>query len=222
MVSIQKVSSTAEPSHLPSKPFISRGMSFNAETGEKESSQVLWESSSWERLGRSRGRTMDRSNSFVGKKDEGIKETDKAIAVVDPFSTGAHLAVEVRKLGYKCIRVFSVWDSPVANLVQQGLEVDFVLPFNTMTVLVTKSLLLRRYCIDTDNMKRCYNLFSLQTAQSLRDLPYHLVAVIPGAETGVELADQLSFRLNLRTNGVEKSLARRNKYIMGEMVRNAG
>jgi hypothetical protein len=48
------------------------------------------------------------------------------------------------------------------------------------------------------------------------------VAVIPGAETGVELADQLSFRLNLRTNGVEKSLARRNKYIMGEMVRNAG
>jgi hypothetical protein len=98
-------------------------MSFNAETGEKESSQVLWESSSWERLGRSRGRTMDRSNSFIGKKE--VKETDKAIAVVDPFSTGAHLAVEVRKLGYKCIRVFSVWDSPVANLVQQGLEVDF-------------------------------------------------------------------------------------------------
>ena len=46
--------------------------------------------------------------------------------------------------------------------------------------------------------------------------------MLPGAETGVELADQLSFRLGLRSNGVEQSLARRNKYVMGETVRNAG
>lgn len=46
--------------------------------------------------------------------------------------------------------------------------------------------------------------------------------MIPGAETGVELADQLSHRMGLRSNGVDKSLARRNKYHMGETVRNAG
>jgi len=57
---------------------------------------------------------------------------------------------------------------------------------------------------------------------ALRELPFRLLAVIPGAETGVELADQLSFHLGLRTNGIEKSLARRNKYIMGETVRDAG
>jgi biotin carboxylase len=56
----------------------------------------------------------------------------------------------------------------------------------------------------------------------LRDLPFPIIAVIPGAETGVELADLLSSRLGLRSNGIENSLARRNKYIMGETVRNAG
>lgn len=46
--------------------------------------------------------------------------------------------------------------------------------------------------------------------------------MLPGAETGVELSDQLSFRLGLRTNGIDKSIARRNKYHMGETVRSTG
>jgi hypothetical protein len=114
-----------------------RGMSFNAQTGEKESSQVLWEESSWEKLNRSRGRTMDRSNSFVGRansfvgtKSQAVEELRKdvegAVAIVDPFSTGAHLALEVRRRGIKCARILSAWDSPVALLVQEGIGViDF-------------------------------------------------------------------------------------------------
>ena len=27
--------------------------------------------------------------------------------------------------GYKCIRAFSIWDSPVAALVQEGVDVEF-------------------------------------------------------------------------------------------------
>ena len=38
----------------------------------------------------------------------------------------------------------------------------------------------------------------------------------------MELADRLSTRLGLRTNGEAGSLARRDKYLMGEKVRNAG
>ena len=53
-------------------------------------------------------------------------------------------------------------------------------------------------------------------------MPFPIIAVIPGAETGVELADRLSSRLGLRSNGEAGSLARRNKYLMGETVRNAG
>lgn len=58
--------------------------------------------------------------------------------------------------------------------------------------------------------------------EALQDLPFPILAVIPGAETGVELADQLSSRLGLRSNGTTQSIARRNKYYMGETVRAAG
>jgi biotin carboxylase len=49
-----------------------------------------------------------------------------------------------------------------------------------------------------------------------------VVAVVAGAETGVELADQLSEKMNLRTNGTAHGDARRNKYVMGETIRAAG
>jgi biotin carboxylase len=47
-------------------------------------------------------------------------------------------------------------------------------------------------------------------------------AIFAGAETGVELADKLSERMGLRTNGTALSEARRNKYVMGETIRRAG
>lgn len=53
-------------------------------------------------------------------------------------------------------------------------------------------------------------------------MPFPIIAVIPGAETGVELADSLSSRMGLRSNGEKGSFARRNKYAMGEAVRSAG
>jgi hypothetical protein len=34
------------------------------------------------------------------------------------ITVGAHLAVEVVKRGFKCVRVFSIWDSPLTSLVQ--------------------------------------------------------------------------------------------------------
>jgi hypothetical protein len=58
--------------------------------------------------------------------------------------------------------------------------------------------------------------------QALRALPLPVLAVLAGAETGVELADRLSFRMGLRSNGESGSLARRNKYDMGEKVRASG
>jgi biotin carboxylase len=126
------------------------------------------------------------------------------IAVVDPFSTGAHLAREVTLAGIKCARVFSIWDSPVAALIQQGLEVEYA-----ATVQHNDSM------ADQDEAVRL-------TAAGLRALPFNIIAVIAGAETGVLLADTLSAYMGLRSNGVEGSLARRNKWHMGEAVRAAG
>lgn len=116
---------------MPFKPISNRSISFNAKTGEAEHSQTVWEGSSWEKMGKSRGKTMDRANSFVGRTTRGAsidegKDFEGVVAVVDPFSTGAHLANEIRKKGFKCARVLSAWDSPVASLVMEGLgDVDF-------------------------------------------------------------------------------------------------
>ncbi|MET8849708.1 ATP-grasp domain-containing protein [Amycolatopsis sp. NPDC004625] len=48
------------------------------------------------------------------------------------------------------------------------------------------------------------------------------VAVVAGAESGVPLADALSERLGLATNGSRLSAARRDKYVMIETLREAG
>lgn len=188
---------------------MTRGISFNAETGAKESSQQLWEGSSYEKMAMSRGRVMDRANSFVAHRSVGedvatVKEHEEVIVVVDPFSTGAHLAAAVVKAGYRCARVLSIWDSPVASLVQEGITAEYCATIQHNDQLA--------------DQERALN----ETVNSLRALPFEVIAVIPGAETGVELADQLATRLKLRTNGIEKSFARRNKYAMGEAVRSAG
>ena len=159
------------------------------------------------KFGRSRGRTLDRANSFIGHRSRAQStavEKKAGVVIVDPFSTGAHLANEVISNGLHCVRVLSCWDSPVAALVQAGINPEFV-----ATVQYNDRLEDEEKAID-DCLKE------------LRDFPFDILAVIPGAETGVELADQLSSRLGLRTNGTEGSLARRNKYHMGEKVRNAG
>lgn len=111
--------------------------SFNAQTGEKESIQFLWENSSWGRFERSKGKVMERANTFVGPAPSTTTrkpQVDEAIAVVDPFSTGAHLAKQVSLAGYKVVRIFSIWDSPVAALVEKGLVVEYcaTLQFNDL------------------------------------------------------------------------------------------
>ena len=91
------------------------------------------------------------------------------------------------------MRVFSIWDSPVAYLVQEGVTVEYVatLQFNDRNP-------------DED-------LATNDVAQQIRELPFPVLAVLAGAETGVELADRLSHRMGLRSNGEAGSLARRNK-----------
>mmetsp|Transcript_8797 Transcript_8797/g.13163 ORF Transcript_8797/g.13163 Transcript_8797/m.13163 type:complete len:979 (-) Transcript_8797:119-3055(-) len=194
-----------EPTTLTSSRPMSHGhrASFNAHTGEKEHIQFLWENSAWGRMERSKGKVLDKANTFVGPSPK--VDSDKgAIAVVDPFSTGAHLAAQVAAAGYRVVKILSIWDSPVAALVEEGLVVEYcaTLQFNDLNPNHEAAL--------------------SEMMDSIKALPFEVLAVIPGAETGVELADQLSHRLGVRSNGEEGSMARRNKYLMGEKVREAG
>lgn len=61
-----------------------------------------------------------------------------------------------------------------------------------------------------------------QVVKELKSLPFPIVGILPGAETGVELCDRLNCALNLLGNDTKQSSARRNKFIMGEAVRASG
>ncbi|CAN0142498.1 unnamed protein product, partial [Ectocarpus sp. 4 AP-2014] len=124
----------------------------------------------------------------------------KAVVIVDPFSSGALLAKRVIAEGYRCVRVFSVMDSPVAKLVQEGTVLEFDATFQ----------------LDDRSPDPEASIAELLGELSL--LPWGIAAVMPGAETGVELADILSSRLGLASNGEELSLCRRNKHLMAEQA----
>lgn len=69
----------------------------------------------------SAGKVSDRSLSFIGQEADRCGEVtvkDQAIIVVDPFSTGALMAKQCYEAGYKVIQMFSIWNSPVASLVE--------------------------------------------------------------------------------------------------------
>jgi biotin carboxylase len=126
--------------------------------------------------------------------------SNKCVAVVDPFSTGAVVAYNVTKLGYKCIAVYS------ADLEQ----------LDALTSLIPEGLALAFDAV----VGFSSNIGAM--VSSIAQNGWEVVAVIAGAETGVEVADLLSEHLKVRTNGTALSECRRNKYLMGETIRSAG
>jgi hypothetical protein len=186
---------------------MTRGMSFNEETGAKESASNIWRTPA--QAEKNRGRMLDRANSFVGVGNSAVGAASSrsgvgAVVVVDPFSTGAHLALAFARKGVKIVKVLSIWDSPVASLLPEGVTVEFCAT------------------IQHNDQEEDQDAATNATLKALCELPFEILAVVPGAETGVELADRLSHRMRLRSNGEVGSLARRNKYLMGEAVRRAG
>ena len=137
--------------------------------------------------------------SFMGSS---MPETS-AVVVVDPFSSGAQLAARVLSLGFKLIMLFSETDSPVASLVQAG------------TCLQGEKI--QHDDTNPDSMSALE-----ETITKLKEVSHPIVAILPGAETGVLLADKLADKLKTRTNPLYLSTARRNKYVMGETIRKAG
>jgi electron transfer flavoprotein alpha subunit len=114
--------------------------------------------------------------------------------------TGANIAAMVLLWGYKLILVFSEKDSPVANLVTRGSKVE-------PTLLVQH---------DSANPNQVEAL--KQTLASITGQGSPVLAIIPGAETGVELADRLASTYGTRCNPPAMSEVRRNKFKMQEAL----
>ncbi|ETV97123.1 hypothetical protein H310_09929 [Aphanomyces invadans] len=118
-----------------------------------------------------------------------------AVVVVDPVSTGLHVARDVLRRGFQLIILHSSdADKPacIANM-----------PADVAAHAVAE-------------------LYHRDMESTLSALKRHVVAgVLAGCETGVTVADHLSDRLGLATNGASGAAARRNKYVMGECIRKA-
>ena len=127
--------------------------------------------------------------------------TTGAVVVVDPFSTGAHLAALIVKCGYKLILVFAQLDSPVAQLVTKGSNVK-------------PQLLIQHNASNPDQDAAIED-----TIKAIATQGSPVLAILAGAETGVELADKLAARYGTRGNGENMIKARRNKYVMQEVIR---
>ncbi len=62
-----------------------------------------------------------------------------------------------------------------------------------------------------------------ESEQAVKEIQqFGVAAVVAGSETGVLLADALASRLDLPRNGMRRSAARRDKYLMSEALRENG
>jgi hypothetical protein len=104
-----------------------------------------------------------------------------AVVIVDPFSTGANLAAMASSWGYQIILVFSELDSPVAKLVAEGANVQ-------------PMLLIQHNSRERDQERALKDTLAALDEQEGVHIKSPILAIIPGAETGVELADKLSSR----------------------------
>eukprot|EP00742_Colponemidia_sp_Colp-10_P002247 GILJ01002401.1.p1 GENE.GILJ01002401.1~~GILJ01002401.1.p1 ORF type:complete len:441 (+),score=62.74 GILJ01002401.1:110-1432(+) len=117
---------------------------------------------------------------------------EQIVAIVDPISSGAGLAAVFHRQGVKTVAVMN-----------PGLPTCLSSSFRPSDFIQVIH----------------YNGNLDETVGVLSTLS--LCAVVAGSEPGVELADALSERLGLRTNGTRQSDARRNKYHMQEALRAA-
>ncbi len=124
-----------------------------------------------------------------------LAKSARYVVIVDGFSSGNLLAPAIKAYGYTPIHLLSSADMPANALAS--------LNWN-----------------DFDKKLRFTHRNDEATLEALKEFPIDYV--IPGSEAGVLLADRLSEKLGVQTNGTRLSPARRNKYLMAETMRAAG
>lgn len=120
--------------------------------------------------------------------------TDRVVAIVDAYSTARYFAPLFHAKGFRCVHVRTAPSIP-AVYAPTFVAADF-----------------RDEVVHTGDLA--------VTVAALK--AFDPIAVIAGIESGVELADQLSEALDLRTNGTALSPARRDKFLMAETIKAAG
>ncbi|MET9500032.1 ATP-grasp domain-containing protein [Streptomyces sp. NPDC006552] len=121
-------------------------------------------------------------------------DTQRTVVIVDPVSTGAHLAPAFRERGWRAVAVHS--RDPLPPVYVKNFR-----PGDFLETIVHRG----------------------DVAETARRVARHAPqSVVAGAEPGVALTDELAERLDLAGNAAASSPARRDKFAMVEAVREAG
>ncbi|KAJ9661274.1 hypothetical protein H2198_002017 [Neophaeococcomyces mojaviensis] len=132
--------------------------------------------------------------------DTTTSPTAKAIAIVDPVSSGAELKNYVIRAGQKLIALYTLSDEEWSKI-----------PRPTTIKELSQG---------------CDGSFHSKSAEKmsayLRQLPFEVIAVIAGSESAVEMTDAVAEKLNLIGNSSSSSNRRRNKFIMRDTCKQNG
>jgi biotin carboxylase len=129
-----------------------------------------------------------------------IDSSKEAVVIVDPYSTGCCIAEEIQKRGYT---MFALWTKGFAP------EMKLHVPLSVGKIIYKAELDEADTLVDTASLV-------YKTADKLR-----VIACIAGGEAGVDLADALSERLKVRTNGT-RIPNKRDKKLQQELIKEAG
>jgi biotin carboxylase len=123
------------------------------------------------------------------------------VVLIDPYSTGCCIAQEIKKRGYSILALWTCGFAP---------EMKLHVPLSCEGLKYMGE-------IEEDPAGLDATLARIQTAAG----KLRIVAVIAGGEAGVDVADALSEKMKLRSNGTEIS-NRRDKKVQQELIKAAG
>ena len=147
-------------------------------------------------------RKVSQNRDLSRKSFQFINVSEEVVVLVDPYSTGACIAQEFMRRGCS---VVALWTTGYPS------EMKEYIP---KTVSVQGSL---EYLAQIDEAKTI-----VETVSSLEKAAgeMKIIAVLAGDDAGVDLADALSERLGLRTNGT--GISRRDKKLQQEVLERVG
>lgn len=131
-----------------------------------------------------------------------VDASRELVIVCDPYSTGCLIAEEIGKRGYQ---LMSLWSHLLTDTMKSHVP------------LACKDL---KWYVQEDQLSgETIDATAERVMKAAH--PYRIVACIAGGESGVDLADHLSERLGVRTNGTGIS-KRRDKQVQQDLIRDLG
>lgn len=150
--------------------------------------------------------SIDRQFGFapsLKKRMTTLDASNEAVVIVDPYSTGAIVALEFMNRGY---HVVALWNKTLTPIMKTHVPIMAASDPNF------------KYFKEVEEGETLQETIKIVNATAS---PYRIVACLAGGESGVDLGDCLSEALKIRTNGTDIP-NRRDKKLQQELCRKAG